>query len=333
MSSGLQSQFSYSANQAAYATTTATTKFPRVASFKLERVANRVQSNGIQPGVFGPVASLFGETTSAATGQFQGAVESKAWGGLFELLMGSSTSAQQGGGAAYLETFTLADPVGKFRTFQGARPVRAGTKVPATLTGGKITQAEFSCSVGELLTASMTIDGRSWDNTTALDTASYVIPPAGCGVFSWNQMAVKLGTYGAEAAVTGVKGMTASISRGMDTEAYYANAAGVKVEPVLNELAAITGTIQADWLAKATFEDVAATTSTTSLVWEFVSTTAIATTYYWTWRLVIPGIGLEPATQGVDGPSELTNDWAWSWRYDGTNLPKIELLTTDTSVG
>ena len=88
----------------------------------------------------------------------------------------------------------------------------------------------------------------------------------------------------------------------------------------------------ADWIAKTTFEDLAMTPTNKSLVWEFVDTTAISSTYYPTFRFTVPGVCFEPKTQGVDGPKELTTDWNWVWRYDGTNMPKVEYMTADSTI-
>jgi hypothetical protein len=100
---------------------------------------------------------------------------------------------------------------------------------------------------------------------------------------------------------------------------------------VLNGPANISVDITADWLAKATFQDLAHGTTPTSLVWEFVGP-LIASTYYETFRVTLPSVYFEPGTQGVGGPGELTNAWKAVWRYDGTNLPKIETISTDTAL-
>lgn len=325
ISSGLAAQFGYVA-ESTYGTPVTVTKFPRQSKAAFVRTANRQQGSGIQSGVFGPVASQYVETTNAGTGSLELPVESRTHGLLFKLLMGSATSAQQGGSAAYLHTFTLADPVGLFATMQVGRPTRGGTVVPQTAKGCKVTKAEYSCQVGEFLKASYEVDARDIDNTTALATASYVA----ANTFHSKQMAVKLGTYGAEAAVNGVRGISLSIDRPMDTEDYTTVGAGLKSEPVINDFTAISGTISADWLAKADFEDRAAVTTGTSLVWEFVGP-LIAATYYETLRFTVPGIVFAPSSQSVDGPKELTNDWAFEWKYDGTNMPKVEYISSDTT--
>jgi hypothetical protein len=327
LSSGLSMQWGHVA-QSVYATPVTVTSFPRVNKADIQKTAARIQGAGIQSGVFGPVAAHYIEATQAGTVSVEMDVSQKTMGLLFKHLMGSSSSAQQGGGAAYLQTHTLADPVGLFLTTQVGRPTRGGTVVPVTATGCKITSAEFKCNMGEILTATYEMDAQKVDNTTALASASYVSAP----VFHSAIMAVKMGTYGAEAAVSGVRGVSAKIDRAMDTEDYVAGGAGLKNEPVINDFTNLSGTITADWTAKATFEDLAMTITNKSLVWEFVDTTAIATTYYPTWRLTVPGVYFEPKMQGVDGPKELTTDWNWVWRYDGTNMPKIEYMTADTSI-
>ena len=327
--SGLSSQLGYSANESAYGTETTVTVFPRLVG-SVEHTGNRVQGSGIESGGLGPVASLYSEVTSAAVGSISGQVEGKGHLGLFELLMGGSSSAQQGGTSAYLHTFTLADPVGKFRTFQVGRPARGGTVIPGNLVGGKISSAEFTCDKdGGILESSYEIDGKSFNNTTALASVSYL---SGAPVFTFNQMTVKMGTYASESSVDGVRGMSVTVERAMDSEDYVAGNAGAKNEPNVNDYTSITGSIQADWLAKTTFEDLAVANTSTSLVWEFVSATAVDTGYYWTWRITVPGIHFEPASQGVDGPAELVTDWAWTWRYDGTNLPTIEVISDETTV-
>ena len=218
ISSGLSMQWGHVA-QSVYGTPVTVTSFPRVNKAD-------IQGAGIQSGVFGPVAAHYIEATQAGTVSVEMDVSQKTMGLLFKHLMGSSSSAQQGGSAAYLQTHTLADPVGLFLTTQVGRPLRGGTVVPVTATGCKITSAEFKCNMGEILVASYEMDAQKVDNTTALATASYVSAP----VFHSAIMNLKMGTYGAEAAIAGVRGVSAKIDRAMDTEDYTANAAGLKAE-------------------------------------------------------------------------------------------------------
>lgn len=330
--SGISSQFGYAA-ESTYGTAVTVTKFLRHNKAAFQRVANRVQSQGIQSGVVGPIGSGFVETTAAGSASLEFDLQHKGFGLLLSHLMGSSTSAQQGGSAAYLQTHTLADNVGKFLTMQVGRPLRSGTVVPQTAAGCKIVSAEFSCTMQDILKAAVEVDAQKVDNTTALAAASYT---TGGVTFHGGQMVLKMGTYGAEAAVSGVRGVSVKIDRPMDVEDYQtvnsASGVGYKSEPVLNDMTAITGTVTSDWLAKATFEDLANGMTSTSLVWEFLGPTAIAATYYPTFRVTLPGVFFDSGSQEIEGVKELTHDWAFTWRYDGTNMPKIEYMTTDTAI-
>ena len=80
------------------------------------------------------------------------------------------------------------------------------------------------------------------------------------------------------------------------------------------------------------FEDLANSMSGTSLVFEFVGAN-IEDTYDQTFRITVPGAYFEPnQAQGVDGPSYLATDWAWSWKFDGTNTPTIEVINAETAI-
>ena len=174
ISSGLSMQWGHVVTPTTYSTTTTVVTFPRVNKADIQKVASRIQGAGIQSGVFGPVASHYIEATQAGTVSMECDVAQKSMGLLISHLMGSSTSSQQGGSTAYLQTHTLADPVGKFMTVQIGRPGRTGTVVPITATGCKITSAEFTCNMGEILTATWEMDAYKVENTTALASASYV---------------------------------------------------------------------------------------------------------------------------------------------------------------
>ena len=331
ISSGLSSQLGYVA-ETTYGTAVTVTKFPRHNSAAFTRTASRVQGMGIQSGVFGPVAAHYIEATAAGEGTIELDVQDKGLLPLLKVLMGSGATGAPSG-SAYTHTFTLADPVGLSLTCQVGRPTRGGTVVPQTAAGCKVTSAEFSCQTGELLTGSFSIDAQKVENTTALATASYL---TGSTTFHGGLMALKMGTYSSESAVSGVRGVSISINRPMDTEDYTTvnNTAGVgyKAEPVINDFAEITGTVTADWLAKATFEDLANANTGTSLVWEFVGTTAISGSDYPTFRITLPSVYFDSGSQSVDGVNELTNDWNFSWKYNGSNLPTIVVKSAETAI-
>lgn len=326
--SGIKSQFGFAA-ESTYGTAVTPNKFIYHTGFNITPVRNRAQGEGIQSGLLGPLGSHYVETTRAATASLSAEVTRNGWGRLLEAITGgTSTSALKSGGTlAYEQAHTLGDVYGKSLTLQGGRPTRGGTVVPATLKGGKVTSAEFSAEVGGMLTASVEFDGQDWDNTTALATAVYPSTSPWRGV----DMCLKMGTYNSETNVAGVRSVSMSFTRSLDTEDFNACGAGLKAEPVINGLYEITGSISADWTAKATFEDLAVGSTQPSLVWLFEGSVIEATTKQML-KFTLPGVTLDAAAQGVDGIGELTTDWNYTWKYNGTNLPRIDVITTDTAL-
>lgn len=325
--SGLGSQVGIAA-ESTWGTYVAPTKFIRAQSYAVERVASRQQGSGISTGQYGPLANQYVETVVGAQASLAFDVQNRGIGILLNTLMGGTVSPSQAGTwSVYTSTHTLADTYGKSCTVQVGAPYRTGSVIAHTLTGGKVTSAEFSCAVDGLLQANFAIDGKTFTTSESLASASYT----STNVFKGSSMTLKLGTFNSETAVSGVRSVSVSISRPHDTQDFTAGQSGAKLQQVLNGWADITATIEADWLDKATFQDLAHSASTTSLVWEFTGST-IASTYVDTFRITLPSVSFEPATQGVSGAQELTNTWTATWRFDGTNQPSIVTINADSAL-
>ena len=146
----------------------------------------------------------------------------------------------------------VGDNIGKSLTIQHGVPDLTGTVRPFTFKGCKLSGAEFSCKVDELLTMSLDIDGRQASEVETLVAASLA---TGVAPFHWAQMSVKLGAFGAEAAVSGVKGFSVKFDRGMASERFYAGAGGLKAEPIMNDFLKVSGSIEVDLVNKADFAD------------------------------------------------------------------------------
>lgn len=330
--SGLGSSAGWSA-ESTYGTYVAPAKFARHRSATVNKTATRPQGEGIQAGTYAMLGSQLVEAVTGGTGQVQLDVQSKGLGVLLNTLMGGTvTPTQQAATAAYLATFPLADTYGKSMTFQVGLPQRGGTVTPATLKGTKVTQAAFSCSVDGILQGTFDLDAQAYENTTSLASVSY---SSGVNVFHGGQMTVKMGTYGSEAAVSGVKAVSLTIARPHDDSAYYAgaSAAGTKSEPVLNGVATISGSIDVDFINTVDFHARARDLTSTSLVLEWVGP-LIASTYYETFRITVPMVYfMDPSSYSVGGREVLSNSFGFEARYDGTNSPvTIATISTDTAL-
>lgn len=327
--SGLASQAGFSA-ESGYGTRVAAAKFVRHKTARADRAANRQQGEGILAGNFGDLAAHYVETTNAGVGVLTADVQDRGMGVLWNTLMGGTvTPSVVVTGSAYTASFPLADTYGKSFTYNVGLPYRGGTVPAHELAGCKILAAEFTCAQGGILEVAFDIDAKSWTDGQSLPAASY---PTAAEPFHFKDMAVKTGTYNSESAVNGVRSVTCRIERPHDTEDYTANNSGQKSEPVLNGPTQITGTIEADWLSKADFQDKANGTVSTSLVLEWVKTTAYTASNFPTFRIQLPGTLFEQASQGQEGRDALSNAWNYKWAYDGTNQPRIFILSPDATL-
>lgn len=325
--SGLGASFGYSA-ESTYGTYVAPARWHAGKQFSIKKVQNFQEVSGVAAGRFAaPDDQLI---TEAAVGNWQGDVLRSKFGLLIAHLTGSTAApVQQGGSAAYLQTHSWADNLGKYLTAQVGHPSTGGTAHPKTGLGGKITQAEFSCGVDENLALSLDLDFKQYTEVQTLAAPSYTTPNL---PFHFAQMAVKLGTFGSEAAVQGVRKCGVTIGRGQDTGRFYAGNSGLKSEPIYNEMGGISGSLDVDLVTKADFHDRWTGNTATSLVWEFVGP-IIASTFAYTFRITLPSVKFKDGIEEVNGADVNKGSIPFTAFQDPTNgFCKIEYLSTDTAV-
>lgn len=324
--SGLGAQLGVAA-ESSYGAFIAPTKFTEFTKESLVLKKTTAQSNGIAAGRLLALAARRVVTRREAAGSVEMEVSNKGMGLWLQSLMGTTvTPVQQGVTAAYLQTHTLASIAGKSLTIQKGVPLTSGVVTDKTFVGCRITSGEFSCGVGEMLTASFEIDAKDCDETQTLAAASY----SAMSPFHFGQMGVKAGAFGAETALDGIRKFSCKVERPQDTERFYANQSALKKEPVENDQVKISGSIETDYVA-TTLDDLHTSDGTTSLVWEFIGP-VIASTYAETFRVTLPAVKLDEGPPSVDGFGVVKPTFSYTALYDGTNLPKIEYLSTDVSL-
>lgn len=329
--SGLGGSFGI-APETTFGTYVAPTRFFDAQTVQLKKVKNVVQGGGLAAGRLVQPASRRVVTSQAAAGDVELEVLNRGMGLLLaQIFGGTPTPVQQGATAAYLQTHPLADNLGRFFTAQVGVPDTTGTVRPYTYLGTKVLDAEFSCGVNENLMVKLSLDSKDVSESQSLAAPSFT---AGVQQFHFAQMGVKLGaTYGSETAVDGVRKVSVKVSRGQNVDRYYANGAGKKAEPIMNDRVQITGTIETDFLDKASFADRFAADTQFSLVWEFVAATPIAPTYYPTFRLKLPACFLDGDTPTLDGPEVVQPSFGFTALYDLTNPPvTCEYLSADVAL-
>lgn len=324
--SGLGAQIGIAA-ETTYGTFVAPTKFLEFTKESLVLKKTTATSSGIAANRLVALSSRRVVTRREVSGSLDLEIANKGMGLLLQALMGTSvTPAQQAASTAYLQTHTLADTAGKSLTVQKGVPLTTGTVTDKTFVGCKITSGEFSCGVGEMLTGSFEFDGKDCDEGQTLAAASY----ANAAPFHFGQMAVKTGTFGAETALDGIRKVSIKIERPQETERFYAGASGLKKEPISNDLVKITGSLETDYVATA-LDDLHTSDGATSLVWEFVGP-IIASTYAETFRITLPAVKLDEGPPVVDGYGVVKPTFNFTALYDGTNLSKIEVMSTDVTL-
>ncbi|WP_069885277.1 phage tail tube protein [Streptomyces luteocolor] len=324
--SGLGAQLGISA-ESTYGTYVAPTRFIEFTKESLVLKKTTAQSAGIAAGRLLPLSSRRVLTRREASGSVDLEVTNKGMGLLLQALMGTSvTPVQQAATAAYLQTHTLADTMGKSLTIQKGVPLTTGTVTKKNFLGCKVVSAEFSCEVGGMLTGSFEVDGKDVEESSALAVASYVSMTP----FHFGQMAVKTGVFGAETALDGIRKVSCKIERPQEVERFYAGQSGLKREPIANDQVKISGNLESDYVA-TTLDDLHTSDGATSFVWEFVGP-LIAATHFETFRIVLPAIRLDEGPPVVDGFGVVKPSFNYVGLFDGTNPVKIEYMSTDVSL-
>lgn len=327
--SGLGGQIGL-APETTYGTYVPLTKFIE-GTAKLKDTSAYIVGGGVAAGRMQKLGARRVKTLFGAEGAFECEVTNKGMGTLLQALMGTTvTPVQQAATIAYLQTHTLADPFGKFFSFQEGLPdISAGTPRPHTFLGCKVLSAEFKCAIGEILTSTWDINARELVETETLGAASYSTTVA---PFNWTQLTVKIGaTVGAAASVDGIRGVSVKVDRKSATDRNYAGTGGKQKEPVINDWQEITGSLDSDYVDKAILADRYHAGTGFALILEWVGP-VIASTYFETFRITLPQCFLTGDTPELAGPELVSGSFPFETQFDGTTQPKIEYISTDVTL-
>lgn len=328
--SGIGGQFMFAA-ESTYGTPVTVTKGLPVGKASAKLKPTYAQGTGLVPGQLVDSSAARLVTTMQGTLGVDLELQSNGFGLLLQALMGSTvTPVQQGTTAAYLQTHTLADPVGKSLTCQLGIPDTSGVSRPYTLQGCKVTEADFGFDINSAspVMSSWTIDAQNITETPALAAFS---TPTGARPFVGTDVTIKIGAFGSEASVDGVTKVDVKIPRPMKTGRFYFGNSGLKKEPLTNARAQISGTITADYVDKTVFADRFASHSLFSLVISCQGA-LIASTYYQQFTITLPSCYLEGDTPDLAGPDVVSGSFPFVYRYDGTNQPVITYQSTDSAL-
>jgi hypothetical protein len=299
-----------------------------------------LEPSGLRVGTKFKRASRLVQSRQTVSGSVEMEHATRLMGTLWKLALGSSVATPTLVlGSAYKQVHTPGDFLGKSATIQVGRPEPSGTVRPHTYAGCKVAGWEFSCSDGEYATLSLDIEGRSESTATALATASYV---AGAEVFNFSQVtALKLGgtatTAAGETTIAGgtavpgvVSGITISGENPMATERYGLGNAGLKSEPLENDIPTVTGTLSAEW-DRTTFYDLFKANTTTALELKFEGS-VISGTDKNTLSFILPAVKFKNVAPSVSGPDVISADVDFEAYSDETNpVIQVKLISADST--
>lgn len=331
--SGIGSQLGV-APETTYGTYVAPSRFYEVKKAGVSKVKNTSSWDGLAAGRLVNRADGRAVTTRAAAASIDELVcTTRDLGLLLNWIFGGTVTSTNLGGTpvAYSQVHPLVDSHGKSFTVQSGVPLIGGAVTAQSALGCKVTSAEFSCGVGDLLTVKVDADGRDLTEAQTLAAASFVV---GRRPFHFAQMGLKVGaTVGGVAAAGGVRKVTLKIDRKLKTDAYYANGGGMKDQPTTNDKVAVTGVISADYKTAADFADRFRDDTQFALIWEFVGAT-ISGANAEMLRLIIPAAFFDGNTPAVDGPDVVSTDFPFTV-YDDltTGYPiRAEYVTLDSAL-
>lgn len=272
------------------------------------------------------------KTTRSAGGAINLPLPYKKSGFFFDqMVSGTITPVQQAATTAYLSTFGIGASVpDKSATWQFNKPLSAGTDKAFTYPGSVLVGASFSVEVGGAVMASFTWaskDETTPDTTPAgasLATATYVSNDD-----VWVHQDISL-TYNG-GAVAGITGVSWEWAQPFAADRFFLDGSGTRAKPIPNGLATVTGTLTGEWY-DTTFYSKFRDGAFASLVVQATGPTAIASTYYPTFKNTFSAIQIRGSSPNVSGPDLLDLSIPFVAKDDGTNAPwKVELTDTQSS--
>lgn len=324
------------AAESTYGTWVAPTRWIEVRNFKMQERPHVTQGTGLAYGRTVDLGSRRTVTWKDAGGSFDYEVLNSGFGLLLNNIMGSNaTLTPVGTTSANSLTCNLGVPDNQnYLSMQSLVPNTAGTIFPQSFHGCKFLSAEFSIDMDNPLMCNIAVDSQQLDTTQTAGSPSYTSNTTN---FTFQGMNFKVGAFGSEASIDGVRKMTCKIERGLYVDRIYMGQAA-KSEPITNAVTKISGTADVDLTAadKSVFWDIFHTqTAVPSIVMQFVGSAIGSTGQFNTVSLNPTDVFIDSGgTPELDGPGQVTATLNWSGLIDANNDSALiaKLITGDSSL-
>lgn len=331
MRSGLGAQLGI-ATEAEYGKFKAPTRFLPFETESLELDKNYVKSAGLRAGRLVQAKNLHRATTRTAAGDFNLEYLDQGMGILWNQLHGNAVvpAKQEGAeksGLVYKQVHEigLTDPFGKSLTVQVGRPDTGNTVRPFSYLGCKIVEFKISIEANGTAMLTVSVDGQDETTAEALGVATY---DADTLPFTFEQMAAKIGGE----AVANVRSIDITIAVASNTERYHLGGKGVKDQPIVNELVAVTADAELEF---ANLNDHNRYKNEEVVKLELLGTGAAIGEKGEKFESNIEATAAKQVSSGptVDGPDVLTQDVTFECLDEGEKAPLIAtIFSTDSAL-
>ena len=323
------------AAETTYGTWVAPSRWLEVRNFKMQNQPHIAQGTGLASGRLVDLGSRRSKVWADAKGTMELEFLNQGMALLLQHIMGSNaTLTQIGTTPAYTLTTNLGAPDSQnYLSMQSLVPDTAGAIKQQNFHGCKLQKATWTADEMNPLMLALDVDAQQWTNAEAAGTPSYT---SNTRIFTANNMAFKVGAFGSEATVDGVRKMTCTIERGLRTDRMYLGNA-VKAEPTTNAVIKITGSADVDLTTanKSILWDLFNTQAAVpSIVMQFLGNTITGSASTDTLTLNPTDVFIDSGgTPELDGPDITTTTLNWTGLIDANNdaALKATLITGDAS--
>jgi hypothetical protein len=333
--SGLDAQIGF-AGESTWGTAVTVTRFLEFNTESMKFEPTWLEPVGLRAGTKFKRVSRIRQARKSVSGDVELDIATLGMGLLVKHMLGSTiTTTTLVSGSAYKQVHVPSGFLGLGLTAQVGRPEpSSGTVQPFTYSGCKVSSWEFMCEDNATPNLKLSLVGRQETTATALATASYL---SGSSVFDFSQATLKLGgtpsTSGGETTISGgtavaavVRSISVSGTTPMAEERFGLGNAGLRSQPLENDIPTITGSLNAEF-AKTELYDVFQNNTTTSLQFDLTGAAIGAANYLFS--IILPAVKLKAAAPSVTGPDivQMSTDFE---AYSNETDPVIQIKIVST---
>lgn len=335
--SGLDGQVGF-ATETTWGTAVTVTRFPEFNSESLKKEVTWLEPAGLRVGTKAKRVSRIRQSRTWVSGDVELDLVTLGMGMLVKHMLGSTvTTTTLVSGSAYKQVHTPGNYVGLGLSVQVGRPEPSGTVRPFTFAGCKVTGWEFTLEDNAYPKLKLSLDGKSETTATGLAVAAYL---AGAAAFDFSQATLKLGgvvttTAGETSIASGVtvativKSFSLSGATPMATERFGIGNAGLKAEPLENDIPTNTGSLGAEF-NRTELYDLYANNTTTALQMDLTGAAITGGNYLFS--IICPAVKLKAAAPNVNGPDIVQMSTDFEVYNDETNPTiQIKIVSTESS--